>query len=197
MRNANHPRLGSTIKVDPIRDVDDIYTIKTLLAAHPRDLCIFTFGINAGYRAKELLSIRCGQVASLRAGDELQVWQSKTKKYRIVTLNHSSVNAIQQWLAVHPNPSPTAPLFKSRNGGALTVSTLSNMVKAWCRQANLYGNFGSHTLRKTWGYHLHRLSNARLTLLMEAYGHSTEGETLAYLGIQSKEVSALNMMMEL
>lgn len=44
-------------------------------------------------------------------------------------------------------------LFNGLRGpAALKVPTLNNLVKDWCSQANLKGNYGSHTLRKTWGY---------------------------------------------
>ena len=35
----------------------------------------------------------------------------------------------------------------------LTEPTVNQKVKSWCRTINLKGNFGSHSLRKTWGYH--------------------------------------------
>ena len=43
-QNFNHPKHGRTIKVEPIKDLRDIKTIKTLLADKPRDLALFTSG---------------------------------------------------------------------------------------------------------------------------------------------------------
>lgn len=201
-RNQNHPKKGSTIKVDPIRDTRAILRIKRMLRNKPRDLCLFTLGINTAYRASELLSITCGQVRFLQAGDVLDVWQRKTKKYRATTLNHAAINSITEWLTVHPEPLPNAPLFRSRTGQALTVSTLSNMVKDWCHNAHIHGNYGSHSLRKTWGYHqLRRNQKTKphmvLPILMHAYGHTNQEQTLEYLCIQSDEVANLFMQIEL
>ncbi|ABW26800.1 site-specific integrase [Acaryochloris marina] len=39
--------------------------IKQLLSWSPRDLCLFTLGINTAYRANELLSLRASQVRYL------------------------------------------------------------------------------------------------------------------------------------
>ncbi|WP_195820653.1 tyrosine-type recombinase/integrase [Roseobacter sp. MH60115] len=204
LRNPNHPKAGSTTKVEPLRDVADIRAIKALLAHRPRDLCLFTLGINTAYRANELLSISVGQVAHLSAGDALALKQSKNGRYRMTTLNHTAVQSVQGWLAEHPKAGdPDAPLFLSqRTRRALTVSPFINMVKGWCREVGLQGNYGSHTLRKTWGFHQLRGNTQTpphlvLPLLMEAYGHSRQQQTLEYLCIQSDEVASLFMQVEL
>jgi len=65
------------------------------------------------------------------------------------------------------------------------------MVKAWCADVGLRGNYGSHTLRKTWGYHQLRINNAPIPLLMDAYGHATQRQTLEYLCIEDEEIAEL------
>ncbi len=96
--SPNHPKLGDTFKVEPIRTVNAINKIKKALAPSPRNLALFVVGINTAYRASELLSIRLGQVRYLNPGDRLEVKQKKTKKYRAVTLSNGSVMAIQALL---------------------------------------------------------------------------------------------------
>ena len=56
--NPNHPKLGDTTKVEPIRTVNAINKIKKNLAPSPRNFALFVVGINTAYRASELLSIR-------------------------------------------------------------------------------------------------------------------------------------------
>ena len=129
--NPNHPSLGSTIRVEPIRDKKAIKRIKKLLQDNPRDLCLFTLGINTAYRANELLSIRIGQVRYLQPGDQLNLKQRKTKKFRPVKLNQSAYQAIQgllQWLDRDESTvNEDAPLFMGQRG-LLTVSTVSKMT---------------------------------------------------------------------
>ena len=55
--NPNHPKLGDTIKVEPIRTVHVTNKIKKNLAPSPRNLALFVVGISTAYRASELLSI--------------------------------------------------------------------------------------------------------------------------------------------
>lgn len=192
IRNPNHPQKGSSIKVEPIRDLKAVKRIKKILADNPRDLCLFTLGINTAYRANELLSITVGQVDYLESGDRLDLKQSKNKRYRATTLNPMVISAIDNWLKIHPDPDPDAPLFPSRTDGqALRVSTLSRMVKEWCASVGLRGNYASHTLRKTWGYHQRRTYDRPTALLTMAYGHASEAQTLQYLCIQPEEIDEL------
>lgn len=191
-RNANHPKIGSSIKVNPITDLSAIERIKQQLADKPRDLCLFTLGINTAYRANELVSIKVGQVDYLKNWDRLDLKQSKNNKYRPTILNANAIDAIQAWLEVHPNTHQDAPLFVSRKTKqALRSVTVTNMVKRWCADAGLRGNYGSHSLRKTWGYHQRKTFNQPTVLLTQAYGHSSEAQTLEYLCIQQEEIEAL------
>ena len=58
-------------------------------------------------------------------------------------------------------------------------------------KGQLKGNYGSHTLRKTWGYWQRTERGTAIPLLMEAFGHATQRQTLAYLGIQSDEIAQI------
>ncbi|MEM1379515.1 MAG: tyrosine-type recombinase/integrase [Pseudomonadota bacterium] len=203
VRNANHPKPGSRIKVEPIRSRADIVTIRRLIAHKPRDLCLFSLGINTAYRASELLSLTVGDVAELKIGDQLTVFQRKTKTDRVTTINRAAYEGLRSWLAVHPDQRGHAPLFRSeKTGAALCVSSVVHLVKGWCAATGIDGNFGSHTMRKTWGYHQLRTNASShrqmiLPLLMDAYGHSTQRQTLDYLCLQAEEVSSLFLRLDL
>ena len=190
--NPNHPDKGSTTKVEPIRDIKAIRRIKKILADKPRDLCLFSLGINTAYRANELLSIKVNQVDHLREGDVLNIKQTKTNKYRGVTINKMVIDAIDNWLRVYQGNFEDGYLFIGQRGSnALTVPYVNNLVKAWCRNVGLKGNYGSHSLRKTWGYHQRTQKNAPVPLLMEAFGHTTQKQTMDYLCIQAEEIRDL------
>jgi len=68
---------------------------------------------------------------------------------------------------------------------------MSTQMKTWGQSVGLKGNYGSHTLRKTWGYWQRLERGTAIPLLMEAFGHATQQQTLAYLGIQSNEIAAI------
>ena len=58
-RNPNHPKKGSTMTVDPIRDLKAIGKIKRKLKkGNPRDYLLFVMGINNGLRISDLLKLK-------------------------------------------------------------------------------------------------------------------------------------------
>lgn len=189
-QSKNHPKKGSSIKVEPIRDLKAIKRIKKILADNPRDFCLFTLGINTAYRANEILSLKVRDVQYLNIGDVLDVKQSKVKEYRKVTLNRNVIEAITTLLASRLY-EPDDFLFYSQRANVLTVESVNHLLKQWCKNVGLKDNYGSHSLRKTWGYHQRIQKNAPIPLLMQAYGHSTQKQTLDYLGIQDHEIKAL------
>ena len=185
----HHPEKGDTIKVDPIKSIKDIANIKKLLADNPRNLAIFTLGINTNLRASDILKITVGQVKHLKAGEHFTMKEKKTDKQRTITVNQSVYEAIQKALAIIPDAADSEPLFQSRKGGkALCVPYLNGLVKGWCEDINLKGNYGSHTLRKTFGYIHRTVFNTDLPTLMHMFNHSSQKQTLAYLGIQPEEI---------
>ena len=61
-------------------------------------------------------------------------------------------------------------------------------MKGWCRSINLEGNYGSHTMRKTFGFHQRTAYGIGIEILMEAFNHSSPKQTKDYLGIGNNEV---------
>ena len=189
MRSNNQPQKGSTIKVEPIREKKDIKLIKKLLMDRPRDLAIFTLGINTNLRASDFLRITVGQVRNLQPGEHFSLKEKKTGKLRNVTVNKTVCEVVQGLLREMQDAGDGEFLFQSRKGGGpICVPYLNSLVKAWCREINLKGNYGCHTLRKTFGY-IHRTEfNTDIPTLMQMFNHSTQKQTLVYLGIQPSEI---------
>lgn len=84
--------------MEPIKKLKDIKAIKKLLANKPRDLALFTIGINTNLRASDLLRLKVSQVKDLKAGDEIEIREKKTSKVRRINLNKACVKAIQSLL---------------------------------------------------------------------------------------------------
>ena len=187
--NFNHPAKGRTIMVEPIKDLKDVKSIKRLLSDRPRDLCLFTIGINTNLRASDLLRIIAGQVRELKAGDELVLKEQKTGKPRRITINKAVAASIQSLLASKEYKDEDA-LFQGQRG-CLTVPSVNRLVKLWCNAINLKGNYGSHTLRKTFGYHQRVTFGRGIPELMTVFNHSSQKQTLDYLCVQPDEVRDL------
>ena len=189
MGNANHPKAGSSIKVEPIIKPRHVKRIKDQLADQPRNLAIFVVGINTNLRASDLTSLTVGQVRLLQVGEHFTTKERKTGKARRITINKSVYQAVKDLLSIMPNATDEQPLFQSRKGGkALTSQAIHALVKSWCKEADLKGNYGSHTLRKTFGYMHRTVHHTDIPTLMVMFNHSSEKQTLEYLGIQRDEI---------
>jgi integrase len=184
--NPNHPAKGISIKVDPIKDIRHIKTIKKVLGDKPLDYALFTVGINTNLRASDLLRIRVEQVRDLESNNEIVLNEKKTRKERRISLNKAAREAIQRVLESKDYDDGDY-LFKGQRG-VWTVPTVNAKVKSWCREINLKGNYGSHTLRKTWGYHQRVTFRVDLPTLMEIFNHSSQRQTLKYLCVQPEEI---------
>ena len=194
-KNPNHPDTGSDIKVSPIRDAKKINSIKKILADKPRDLAIFVIGINTNLRGVDLLKLTIGQLAYLKPGESFCLTEQKTLKSRTITINTSVYKVVQTLFqeirTKHPEIAlDSSYLFQSREGTnkKLTTPYLNNLVKKWCDLVGLRGNYGAHTLRKTFGYHQRVTFGVDIPTLMVMFNHSSQKQTLDYLGIQASEI---------
>jgi len=191
--NANHPKKGSRIAVDPIRQIKDIKAISKMTSGNPRDHLLFVMGINNGLRACDLVRVKVGDLRYLKVGDTLTIKESKTGKDNILVVNKTVYKALQAYLdAIRPDDD--AYLFASRKGEShLQSQAVSKLVKKWTRAINLKGNYGAHTLRKTWGYIQRTMHGVGFEIICKRYNHSSPAITMRYLGIQDKEVHGVLM----
>ncbi|WP_432736505.1 tyrosine-type recombinase/integrase [Maridesulfovibrio sp. FT414] len=190
--NPNHPEKGSSIKVDPITSLKDVANLKKLLEDNPRDLALFVLGINTNLRAVDLVQLRVEQFIDARVGDELVLKESKTGKQRRITINNAVLTAVKPW-AVQCRDQEQELVFTGRDGGPMAPNYVNKLVKKWCAKINLKGNYGSHSLRKTWGYHQRVTFCVDIPTLMEIFNHSCQKQTLDYLCIQPQEIKDVYM----
>ena len=189
-QNTNRPAEGSSISVEPIRQKKHIADLKTLLKDKPLDHCLFITGINTNLRASDLLSLKVDEVKNLKPGDSFEVKERKTKKKKRVNLNKAVVDSIQN-LVRNGKCQNGDFLFIGQRGNVLSVPSLNLKIKRWMKRLNIKGNYGCHTLRKTWAFQQYKHNNATLPQLMKALNHSSQAITLRYLGIQEKELADL------
>jgi integrase len=186
--NSNHPKKGDRIAVEPIRDIKNIKTIAKMISGNPRNHLLFIMGINNGLRAGDLVKLGVKQVRYLKIGDTLTIKEGKTGKDNILVINKTVFKALQNYLDT-VKPDDDAFLFASRKGNShIQSQAVSKMVKRWAEDINLEGNYGAHTLRKTWGYIQRTVHGVGFEIICKRYNHSSPAITMRYLGIQDKEV---------
>jgi integrase len=192
MKNKNHPKKGARTAVDPIRSRKDINSISKLLTDKPRNLLLFKMGINNGLRTGDLLRIKVKDVRKMKPGDSVNIKEQKTGKENILMVNKAVYKALRSYLNKE-KPDDGDYLFPSQKGGHLEPLAVNKLMKKWTSAINLEGNYGCHTLRKTFGYIQRTKFGVGFEILCKRFGHSNPSITMRYLGIQDKEVNGILM----
>lgn len=194
-------------EVEPFKNKKDIEKIKqyTLGKSSKRDYMLFVVGINIGLRAGDLLSLKYmdildnGKVKdSITIIEEKTLHTRKTIQKRELEINDSAKKAIQLYLdSINNEYDIDSYLFPSRKGNeAITVGSAHKIIKTIARELNIQGNYGTHSLRKTFGYHLYT-NGVPLETLQKIFGHSTQAMTLKYIGITKEVIKSVYLNLNL
>lgn len=186
--NRNHPVKGSSIVVSPIREEKDIKAIRKLLSENPRNHLLFVMGINNGLRTGDLLKLHVKQVSGMKPGDNIKIKEGKTGKQNILVINKAVHKVLTQYLT-ESKTSEEDYLFRSKKGNRpLSIQAVNAFMKKWTSAINLKGNYGAHSLRKTWGYVQRKNYGVGFEVICKRFNHQSPAVTMRYLGITDKEV---------
>ncbi len=184
--------------VEPIRDKKKIAQIKNLLRGQrrSRDLLFFTLGINTALRVSDLLALRIGDFVADDGNVKSRFWirEEKRGKRSEIVINDAIREALQDYLAAYPTvtENPQNYLFFNTKTGnraePIGRGQAWKLITTLCHEVGLSGDFGTHTLRKTWGYHA-RLAGVDLALIMYNLNHNSLAYTKRYLGITDEELA--------
>ena len=178
-------------KVEPIRKKSDILKIeKALESSNYRDLVIFTLGINCGLRISDILNLNVSDVKNTSA---IRLYEQKTGKYKEIPINKKLKPMLKKYTR---DLLTQDPLFKSKFNKRLDRTTVYKMLKEICRQESIDTKIGTHTLRKTFGYH-HYKKFKDIAMLQKIFNHVSQSVTLRYIGIEQDEInqSYLNLIL--
>lgn len=179
-------------EVEPIKNDKDIKRIKQYLIGklQKRDYLMFVLGINVGLRIGDLLNLKICDVwetDTATVKNAVVIREQKTKKFREFELNKAAKESIILYLSTLPDYTGDDYLFPSRKGnGPITTRAAHKIIKTTLRELGLKGNYGTHSLRKTFGYHRY-VNNVKLETLQKIFNHAAPATTLRYIGI-TKEV---------
>lgn len=186
--------------VEPIRNRKKIAQIKNLLRGKKRyrDLLLFVVGVNSALRISDLLQLRINHFLDEQGKVKQRFWikeQKRGKRHEVV-VNASIREALDEYLLAFPVIGVDRNNFVFFNSKAYDHSEFIKRGQVWkfitsiCREVGLSGNFGTHSLRKTWGYHA-RMQGVDLALIMHKLNHESIAYTKRYLGITDDELQAV------
>ncbi len=175
--------------VEPIRSKEKIKKIENLLKSQSiRNFVLFKIGINFGLRISDILALNVGDI---KDKNFIKVIEKKTKKYRKIPINQN----IKEIIKIYTQDKHSQePLFISKNHLRLDRISAYRIIKKACNNYIPEENVGTHTLRKTFGYH-HYKQYKDVAMLQKIFNHSSPGITLRYIGIAEDEI--YNSYMEL
>lgn len=172
--------------VEPIRSKEDIARMKEALETD-RDKLLFILGINSALRISDILKLKVGDV---RNKTFITIKETKTTKSRTFDFSPSLLGAISKY--VDDNAKDNDWLFPSRKGNKpitrVTAYRILNEAASKIGLTEKVGNIGTHSLRKTWGYHAYN-SGVDLTLIQSVLNHASQRETLRYIGITQDQIN--------
>lgn len=162
--------------VQPIRDQEKIDEIKLILKKQNyRNYFLFVFGINTGLRIGDMLKL---QVKDVRDKTHITLNEEKTEKVKRFKINSALQKEIVEFTF---NMKDEDYLFASRSGKPISRVMAWKILNKAANKAQL-NEIGTHTLRKTFGYHFYQ-RNKDVAILQKIFNHSSPSETLKYIGI--------------
>lgn len=170
-------------EVEAIKDLDKVRLISHLLEIRcsKQMADIWNIGLNLALRISDLLSIKFTDIRDGR----LIIFEGKTGKRAEIKLNDKALMLINDIRLRHPMH---IYLFQSyRSQQSLNIEARPLTRKAVSKAFKLVGDelsirLGTHSMRKSRGYHLYKKTND-IARVMKMLRHSSEGVTLRYIGI--------------
>lgn len=171
--------------VEPIRDKEKIELVKAILKQHgTRDYLLFLMGINSGLRISDILKLKVKDVLDR---EYIEIKEQKTGKYKRFPITNSFKDTLKEYVI---DKEPNEWIFSSRVGAkAITRIQAYRIISSACAKAGINEKIGTHTLRKTFGYHFYK-EKKDIALLQSILNHSAPSVTLRYIGINQDIIDA-------
>lgn len=174
--------------VNPIRDIETIQAMKEELRKHSvRDLLLFVLGINTGISLIDLLNLTVQDVwDGQNAKQFLYIKDERTGEEQAYYLNGKIGDILSEYLSAI-DWKPEDYLFKSKKDcRPITRQQAYRIINHSAREIGISEKIGTHTLRKTFGYHAY-YKGVAISILKSILHHHSTAETLKYLGIDKSE----------
>jgi len=173
-----------------------------MLHKSKRDTLMFVMGINSALRVSDLLKLTVADVQDRNGAllREVTLKEQKTGKVKGFPLNEAVLKALKTYLDERSQrfaPDPGEPLFISPKGGRAIDRRQAWRILNEAGKAIGLPHIGTHTLRKTFGYHVFHKSGGNLALVQKLLNHSSSGDTLRYIGIDREQMNAVYLDLNL
>lgn len=185
--------------VQPIRDIKHIEAMKKVLRLDfygLRNVLLFTLGINSGLRISDLLNLRWRDLIDLgKPVDRIVIRESKTGKAKDFPVGRTSAKAIRDYYGSIITTMDSY-VFASKKGGRITRQAAWRILNEAAEAVGIKEAIGTHTLRKTFGYHAYQ-QGKDVAMVQKLLNHSSPGVTLRYIGITQEALDDVYLTLNL
>lgn len=180
----NKTKTKNTNIVEPIRNKVDIQRIIDYFRANNKEkyAVLFTLGVNSGLRVSDLLGFKVKDVYNKTS---IMLREQKTGKGKIFPLKDELQTLLNDFCK---DRNPNEWLFTGRHGLKLDRIIVYKTIVQACKDLNINANVGTHTMRKTFGYH-HYKQFHDIALLQTIFNHYSPVVTKRYIGITQDEIN--------
>lgn len=96
-----------------------------------------------------------------------------------------------------PNARDDEPLFRSqKGGGAISRQHAHYILNRAAKMIGVMERVGTHSLRKTFGYFAYK-QGTDLAMIQKLLNHSSQAETLRYIGITQEQMDEVALKLDL
>ena len=183
--------------VEPVRDRSKIKLMYHYLnGKNPKYGLLFKFGLNTGLRISDILPVKVNDIYN--NNNEFREYfvlkEKKTGKEKKIKINNALRKALETFVNSN-NLANESYLFASKKGKYFGRIQAYRILK---ESADIIGieNFGTHSMRKTWGYWTYKISKYNIGLIMDTFNHSSQNITLRYIGINQDEKDELYSLVQ-
>lgn len=170
--------------VEPIRDINTLKNMcDYLYKTSERNYVLFCTGIYTGLRISDILKLK---ISDIKDKKFISIRETKTRKQKIIEINPVLKKVFNEYVT---DKDPDDFLIKSRQGynKAISREMAYKILNELGAKFKLH-NLGTHTMRKTFGYHYYKQTGDVVTL-QKIFNHSSEKITLHYIGIEQEDVN--------
>lgn len=175
--------------MQPIRDLDVLEEFKRQLKMWDwRNWMMFVFGINTGLRISDILPLKVRDIEK----DYVNLREKKTRKTRRILINVELRVDLNAYLDYFDWLGPDDYLFESQKGGRPISTVQAYRILRLIGDIMGLDSIGTHTMRKTFGYHFYKRTKDIATL-QTILNHSSARVTMRYIGITQETIDGYMM----
>lgn len=191
--------------VEPFRNKKEVEAVRLYLRGkNIKHGLWFWLGVNSALRISDLLSLRVGNIRKPDGGIVSKITlkeqkTGKTKEFPISDKIRTEIQTVIQQYHLENDEDPLFPSHKKGEGGSLKPigrSYANQLITEAALMCNIKGNFGSHSMRKSFAYFAWQ-QGTDVLLLMDLLNHSSPKDLRRYIGITQDQLNEVYLSVDL